>query len=346
MRSGKNASTGGARMPDNNPQQLSLFGDTSGSTQNDDTPPQPPELTLHASTALTHALEIYIHWLKEQNLSKYTVKAFRSDMSLFTRWAGKERAVGDFGTSDLNEFLHWMQHERGKPCSPKTYARRVTTLKNFFGFLHTKEAIQTDPSNAVIQKTVQSPLPSIPNEEQIERLLATAEAQRHAEKPDSRPYFLIQLLLQTGMKKSECMALKPHDFIREGYNAPAVWVHYDDPKNRYKERTIPIEEELLGVLDEYLTQRTPDQVVFDCTARNLEYVLRYTAEEASVPRTVISFEALRWTSAVHDFRAGMDANEQRIKMGLSDVTYKQTRTRLRKIASRMGYTIAQSSDDD
>ena len=61
------------------------------------------------------------------------------------------------------------------------------------------------------------------------------------------------------------------------------------------ERKIAILPEWLDILDEYMMQRHPRREIFDCTARNLEYVLRDIATQTGVSNRKMSFEALRWT---------------------------------------------------
>src|SRR5687768_11423952 len=140
-----------------NPQQLPLF-----SPEPEPENPAPPDENdgaLDPTTPLEEALELYEGALHSNGASIYTVKAFKSDINVLGSWGGHHRAIGDVGTNDLNQLLHWMMHERGIPCIPKTYARRVTALKNFFGWLHSQGGIKHDPSNAVIQKTPSTPLP-------------------------------------------------------------------------------------------------------------------------------------------------------------------------------------------
>jgi hypothetical protein len=55
-------------------------------------------------------------------------------------------------------------------------------------------------------------------------------------------------------------------------------VRYANPNYRYKERKLPISPEWLDVLDEYLAQYEVRDTLFDCTARNLEYILTDVGE--------------------------------------------------------------------
>lgn len=290
---------------------------------------------LDESTALEEAIAVYLRALRRQGRSPYTIKAFRSDLGLLAGWAGEERAVGSLGTSDLNRFLHWMVAERDKPCSPKTYARRVTALKNFFNFLHTSGALRSDPSAPIIQKPVKSKLPEFLFDSEVERVLSVTESlRRHANQPDARPHMLITLLLETGIKKGEAMALRPEHIVRTHPDHPVLWVRYQNPRLRYKERRIMISTDWLAVFDEYLVQRNPQGTVFDCTARNLEYVLRDVAQAAGLPPNKLSFETLRWTCAIQDYLSNMDLEALREKLGLSRVSWRETSIRLAELAKR------------
>jgi site-specific recombinase XerD len=312
-------------------QQLPLFDKPPDET--DDIHGEPPPSRLDHLTPLNEAVEIYLDTLRLGGASLYTIKAFKSDLNLLGRWAGHKRAVGAFATHDLNKFLHWLVAERSEPCSPKSYARRITTLKNFFGYLHSEGVIAHDPAAPLIQEWVSSPLPAVLLESEIERVLGvTQRLRRRAEGPDARPHLLVTLLLQTGIKKSECMAIRPDDISRADPAMPVLWVRYEAPHMRYKERKIPLKPEWLDVLDEYMEQRKPPREIFNCTARNLEYVLRDVANRAGVSPQKLSFETLRWTCALRDWRNGMEPERLRQKLGLSRISWRETLNKLEKLA--------------
>jgi integrase/recombinase XerD len=292
-----------------------------------------PIVKITPATALPDALEVYMDALHLGGFSEYTIKAFKSDLGLLLGWIGKEQPIGEIGTADLSRFLHWLLHERGVPCSPKSYARRVTALKNFFGYLHDMRFIGKDPSTALIQQSVGSPLPEILTREEVAKVLEVTERLRHnPDKPDARPHLLVSLLLQAGIKKSECMALRPGDVDSTNPTATILWIRYANPRMRYKERKIPIQSDWLTVLDEYMFQRQPKREIFNCTARNLEYVLRDVAEQSAVSNRKLSFEALRWTAALADYRSGMDHEKLRQKLGLSRIAWRETSSKLSQLA--------------
>ncbi len=318
-------------------EQLPLFDEEPERPLAGPPPALPVQGALRSDTPLDQALQGYLVALRMSGASPHTVKAFKSDLNLLGGWAGEKTPVGEFSTDRLHKFLHWMLTERSQPCSPKTYARRVTTLKNFFGYLLEQGAIPHDPSTALIQRPASSPLPEVLADDEVRRVLEVTQAQRaDAEKPDARPHLLVSLLLQTGIKKGECMTLSQQHLERDGPDGPFIWVRYASPKMRFKERKIPVEPAWLDVLDEYLAQRQPSGVIFDCTARNLEYVLRDVATAAGVEGGGMSFEGLRWTCAYRDFRSGMKPDLLRQKLGLSRIAWRDTSSRLEQLVKEMG----------
>jgi len=286
------------------------------------------EEELNPHTKLRESISLFQAHLAKEGKSEHTIHAFTSDLQLLAEWGGDERTLGSYTTTDLNRFLEWLEHGRGVPCSRKSYARRVTTIKVFFKWLHKLAAIPFDPSNAILQRSGPAPLAQILTPEETEAVLQFAHHLRRAEKPDVRPLFLFRLILETGIKKSEAMRLVPRDFER--LSPPAVLVR-QKAKDVYKERRIELQQSMVRLLDEYLAQYRPRDVIFNCTARNLEYVLEDLGTGAGVKHK-ISFEMLRWMCAVNDYKAGVDPDAIREKLGLSRISWVETGSKIKRLA--------------
>ena len=160
-----------------------------------------PATLINAQTPLSLAINHWKLFLEDQGSSIHTVKAFIGDLNLLASYLPPDQKIGAITTRDLNNFLDWMQHKRGVPCSPKTLSRRITSLKSFFRWLMTFGAVLVNPSERVVQKSVRSPLPSVMKPEEMQAALEAADRYRYAEKPDARYYVLLKLLLDTGIKK-------------------------------------------------------------------------------------------------------------------------------------------------
>ena len=289
---------------------------------------------ISANDSIQKVLEHFQIHMRDEGFAINTSKAFASDVRLLGQYLGIDTAVNKIGTKDLNDFLEWLLNERGVPCSPKSYARRVTTLKVFFGWLHKIGVLANNPADAVIQRSVKSPLPVPPTEDDIARALVVSQQMREGEglkKPDARPHMLLTLLLQTGIKKNEAMSLGPDHVDRSNADQPMLFIRYANPRLRYKERKLYINNEWLEILDEYLDQYQPKDTIFTCTARNLEYILRDIGEAAGLNKGLLSFENLRWASALRDWRAKEEPDDIRQKLGLSKITWRETKSKLEQL---------------
>lgn len=289
-----------------------------------------PRGELDKNSTLRAAINAFELHMKRQGFAENTIKSFLYDMNIFTRFVGANTAIGAISTQTLKDFTHWLVHERGVPCNPKSLARRITTLKVFFGWLAASEVLPSDPAAPLIHKPVTTPLPIILTDDEIERMLAATQALRHGEKPDARPHLLVTLLLHTGIKKSECMNIMLDHLDFSDPSQPVLWVRYSNPRYRHKERKLRLPEWWPRVLNEYRLQYRPEKALFPCTARNLEYVLSDVAALAGLPNG-LSFEMLRWTCAVRDARAGMDEETLRQKLGISKITWHETSAKLTKL---------------
>ncbi|MFN8529473.1 MAG: tyrosine-type recombinase/integrase [Anaerolineae bacterium] len=288
------------------------------------------EADLNVQTRLRDSIVLFQQHLIRQGKTEHTVKAFTADLNLLGEWGGDDVRVGIYTTTLLNEFLRWLEFGRGVPCSRKSYARRVTTLKVYFKWLHSLAAIPVDPSNAILQRSGPAPLSEILSGEDVERVIAYAASLRRGDKPDARPEMLFRLLVSTGIKKGEAVSLILSDIERD---PPVLAITHKSPKDLYKERRIDLDTAWMRVYDEYLTQYRPRDVVFTCTARNLEYILDDIGKGAGI-EPKISFEVLRWTSAVRDFRAGVEPELIRDKLGLSKISWAETFDKIQRLTAQ------------
>ncbi len=298
-----------------------------------DTEPVAENAPLGSGSSLAAAIGAYHEQMKRQGLSPHTIQAFGGDLNLFRKQVGSNIALYEITTETINRFLTWLRYERGVPCKPKSFQRRLTTLKVFFAWLYHTQVIQEDPAAPVPHIPVTSPLPEILYDDQIAKLLDAARQMQTGERPDHRPLLLVTLLLSAGIKKSEAMALRLTDIDASNPNTASLYIRYDDMRKRHKERKLKLSPEFAPTLPRYLAQYQPKSHLFECTARNLEYVLADIAKMTGLGDTV-SFESLRWTCAVQDFQKGMPEDHIRQKLGLSTITWELDGERLRRLAGK------------
>ncbi|MBC8248706.1 MAG: tyrosine-type recombinase/integrase [Anaerolineales bacterium] len=293
---------------------------------------QLPLFSLTRESPLSAAINGFHEHMIRKGFTENTIKAFLNDLRILTRYLGDDHPLSQIGTSELNDFMTYLRHYRGVPCNPKSYARRMTTLKVFFGWLAEEGIIPSDPAAPLIHQRASTPLPQILYQGQVEKLLQATEGLMHADKPDARPHLLVTFLLQTGIKKGECMAIQLNDIDTSEPKAPVLYIRYSNPKMKHKERKLGLSADFVPILQQYLAEYQPKERLFECTARNLEYVLDNAARLAGLE--TISFEILRWTCAVRDYKAKMPSDKLRQKLGLSRITWQEEALeKLKKLAS-------------
>ena len=292
-----------------------------------------PSGTTHftSQSLLTPTIKAWKIYLEDQNSSPHTVKAFTADLRLLASYLPPDRSLGDITTADLTNFLEWLQTGRGVPCSPKTLARRITSIKSFFRWLTKYGIILFDPAEDVPQISVVSPLPVVLTPDEVEAVLHAAAALRIAKKPDARSYVLAALLLQTGVKKSECLAISLNHIEFDSDGSANLFIRYADTQYRYKERQIPLSSRWVTAFREYQSQYTLDDRLFPWSQRRLEYLLEDLSEEAGINKHV-SFEMCRWTCALTNWNQGMDRNEIRQKLGISKVQWREVSMKLKRLS--------------
>lgn len=290
-----------------------------------------PNQFINAESTFPVVIRAWEGYLSDQNKSIYTIKAFKGDIQLLASYFSPDKTIGSVTTSDINNFLDWMNNERKVPCSPKTNSRRITSIKAFFKWLKSFGIIESDPAAAVDQKPVESPIPEILTRNEVERVLASADAYRTAKKPDARNIVLLQLLLSTGIKKSETLGISKNHIERDDPENPKLHVRYGSILNRAKDRTIDLPASWLEVYDEYLEQYRPVDKIFPWSPRRLEYLLEDIGRDAELTKH-LSFAMCRWTCIVKDYVEKVPLEVIRDKMGVSQVQWRDIINKVKILA--------------
>jgi integrase/recombinase XerD len=299
----------------------------------------PPEVSsqsftsnITSKTPLAPAINAWQVYLEDQGKSPHTVKAFSHDMELLASYLPPDCPLGNITTAELNNFLQWMKSGRGVPCSPKTLARRITSIKAFFRWLHKYGVVAVDPAEKLVQKTVVSPLPTVLTPGEVDAVLEVADSHRRGKSPDARYYTLVSMLLNTGIKKGECLSLSPNHIDLDTPEGAILFVRYTNPQYRYKERKILLPEDWVEAYYEYRDQYSIENQVFPWSPRRLEYLLEDLSEELGLDKH-LSFDMCRWTCSLMDWESGMEHNKIRQKLGISKIQWREVRMKLEKLSS-------------
>ena len=291
------------------------------------------------STMLLPAIQAWKLYLRDQGRSMHTLKAFVADLSLLSSYLPPDKTVGQITNADLENYLNWLSKERKVPCSEKTLSRRITSLKSFFRWLNKNGAIPTDPAEKVIQKTVTSPLPQVLTKAEVAKALDAADGLRNSAKPDNRPYVLLKLVLETALKKGECLSLFTNHLELDGPEGDIIHVRYNNSSKHYKERKVTVSPEWVEAYKQYAELYQIKDQLFPWSQRRLEYLLEDVTNAAKLDKH-ISFDMCRWTSAVIDLLDGVESDTIRQKLGISKIQWREVYNKLKNLASEQATVIA------
>ncbi len=293
---------------------------------------------IQESTLLQPAIQAWKIYLRDQGRSHHTLKAFTADLGLLESFLPTDQTIGDITTKDLEDYLEWLQTDRGVPCSPKTLSRRITSIKSFFRWLVKGGVLNSDPAEKVIQKTVVSPLPTVLTPSEYSQALDAADGLRTAANPDPRPYTLMLLVLETALKKGECLSLMTNHLEIENPDKAYIHVRYGQSRYRYKERKVDVSADWVAAYQDYAEKYQIKDQVFPWSQRRLEYLLEDVTKSAKIEKH-ISFDMLRWTSALIDLSNGVEKDRIRQKLGISKVQWREVSNKLRSLAEENGYPM-------
>lgn len=299
---------------------------------------------ISESTLLRPAIQAWKYFLRDQGRSHHTLKAFEADMMLLEEFMPTDKQIGQISTKELEDYLTWLEKDRGVPCSPKSLSRRITSLKSFFRWLAQNAVISVDPAEKLIQKTVTSPLPTVLTAQELKDALEAADSIRTSASADPRPYVLMLLVLETALKKGECLNLKTNHLELSNPEEAYVFVRYPNQRYRFKERKISVSPEWVDAYNQYAEKYQIKDQVFPWSQRRLEYLLEDVTNAAKMDKH-ISFDLLRWTSALNDFSNGVEQDKIRQKLGISKIQWREVKSKLRNLASDNGYTLPEVEEN-
>lgn len=292
----------------------------------------PADSHITSETTLLPAIKAWQFYLSDQGKSHFTIKAFIGDLNLMASYFPPDTTIGNITTADINRFLEWMQKERPIPCSPKSFSRRITSIKAFFRWLIQSGRLSSDPAEKVLQQSVISPLPEVLTRAEQDAVISAAQDLFKAAKPDARPYTLLLLLLTTGIKKGECLSLSHNHLELSDASAPYLYVRYSNSASRYKERKIALSDAWIEAYREYISQYKPIDQVFPWSPRRLEYLLEDLGVAAGLKKH-LSFDMCRWTCALNDWKSGEDKEIIRQKLGISKIQWREIGNKLKQLAA-------------
>lgn len=291
-----------------------------------------------ATVALVEAFADAL-WM-ERGLSANTLSAYQSDLRAYCAWL-EARRTREPMAADRIDLLDYLSDLATQGIKPRSAARVLSCLRQFYGHLLRQGLIEKDPSLRIDAPKLGRPLPRSLSETDVEALLQapdTEQARGHRDRT------MLEVLYATGLRVTELVSL---EWSSVSLNQGVVRVLGKGSK----ERLVPLGEEAVVWLTEFgrgpraelLGARQCNQVFPTsrgcCMTRQAfwQLIKRYALEAGII--VDLSPHTLRHAFATHLLNHGADLRVVQMLLGHSDLSTTQiythvARARLQEIHAR------------
>ncbi len=212
--------------------------------------------------------------------------------------------------------------------SSRTVHRKLSSLRTYCNYLIKEGQLDSNPVERVLKPKLNKRVPAFVEEGKLDLLLDEYDFGEGF--TGSRNRLVLDLLYQTGMRRSELIGLTIGSINREGKSVKVMG-------KRGKERIIPVGDKLLAAIEEYMVLRT--EVVADKPGDCLivtekggaaydKLVYRIVNNYLSMVTTLDkkSPHVLRHTFATHMLNRGADLNAIKELLGHANLSATQVYT--------------------
>ncbi|MGH7038684.1 MAG: tyrosine recombinase [Stellaceae bacterium] len=292
--------------------------------------------------AASRHVEAFLEMLAaERGAAPLTLAAYGADLADLAAFAAARGVALETAAAEV---LHVYLAAATDRRSPRTLARRLSAMRQFFKFLIIEGVRPDDPTAGLDTPHLGRPLPKFLSEEEILRLIAAARARPEAE--GARLLCLLEVLYASGLRISELLSLPaaaaerdPHVLLIRGKGG--------------RERIVPLSEPARAALAAYLAVRPgflpggrPSPWLFPSprrtgplTRQRCAQLLKGLAPAAGLDPARLSPHVLRHAFASHLLDHGADLRSVQQMLGHADIATTQIYThlatgRLRRLVER------------
>jgi integrase/recombinase XerC len=275
----------------------------------------------------------------EKRYSPHTISNYEIDLQEFYTFIGLTFEITALEEVRAVHIRNWMAAMLDKSLHPNTVKRKRSALNSFYKYCNKNNIIKINPTSALVVPKSPKPLPQFVEQSKMDNLfdkdLASIFPTNEIGQQDK---LIIDLFYQTGMRLSELLNLKitDIDFSRNSVKVLG---------KRNKERIIPLGEEFLTELKQYIRLQESSQVfLFEINGKPLypKYVQRLVKKYLSLITTIQkkSPHVLRHTFATHMLNGGAELIAVKELLGHSSLAATQVYTHSSIEQLKKSYTSA------
>ena len=181
----------------------------------------------------------------EKRYAQHTIKAYKNDLNQFHAFCQENGSEN----MDLHHktIRSWVVSLMDKGSSSRTVHRKLTSLRTYCKYLIRQGSLDANPLDKVLKPKLSKRVPSFVDEEKMNQLL-----DQHAFGEDfsgTRNKLIIELLYQTGIRRSELVGLRLDSVDLHGETLKVLG-------KRSRERIMPMSSELAEEISVYISFRS------------------------------------------------------------------------------------------
>ncbi len=269
----------------------------------------------------------------EKGASGNTVAAYRNDLQQLADFIEARPGADGWQATDRSIIQDFILDLKQRGYTETSVARKVAAVRSFFAFLTAEGAISNNPTEGLSSPRVGKTLPKAISPNEVDELLE--QPARRATPEAKRDRAMLELLYATGMRVTELVSL---DMGNLNLDPRAPYVRCLG--KGAKERTIPIHDQAVEALVDYLEDGRPllvrnknEQALFvnrrgdRLTRQGFWLILKGYAKSANLSRDITP-HTLRHSFATHMLRGGMPLRNVQEMLGHANISTTQVYTHL------------------
>ncbi|HSG30676.1 MAG TPA: site-specific tyrosine recombinase XerD [Thermodesulfobacteriota bacterium] len=264
-----------------------------------------------------------------KGLSDNTLESYIRDCKKFVLYL-KQKNINNLADITHSHILDFLTILKDKNSKPKTIARYIVSIKQFFKYLLIEKIITEDPTVNIKTPKLSVTLPDILTLEDTEVLLKSPDTETTIGQRDS---VMLEVLYGSGIRVSELINLKLNSI---NFEMGCIMVMGKGSK----ERIVPLGRIAIDKIRSYLQDtrekllkgKTSDYLFLNRNGKNMtrqgfwkilrQYVIKSGINKVVTPHTI------RHTFASHLLERGADLRTIQILLGHSDISSTQIYTHI------------------
>lgn len=193
------------------------------------------------------AIPDFLHYIRfEKRMSEHTFIAYQNDLSQFSLFLKEQFDLDEVTLIRHIHLRSWLAQLKEEEKSERTLQRKISAVKSLFKYLLRLGLVSQNPTRQISIPKAPKRLPVFLEEQQTQQITTALTYPEGFEGDTER--LIVELLYQTGMRRGELTGLSESDieFSRKQIRVLG---------KRNKERMIPVAEELLIDLRQYMNEK-------------------------------------------------------------------------------------------